>query len=174
MDQTRHDQFVELFVRNQNRVYRYILTLVPHRADAEELFQQTSLTLWKVWDRFDPTQDFVRWATGIAHNHLRNYWRERQADRLLLSEELLDQLAELRLDRDEALEDRRRALAGCLEKLTDGERALVDECYGGAGTIRAAAEDRGRNPTAIYKALRRIRTALHDCINRTLALEAES
>jgi RNA polymerase sigma-70 factor, ECF subfamily len=53
MDDTKLQQFVELFVRNQNRIYRFIMTLIPNRTDADDLFQQTSLTLWKTWARYD-------------------------------------------------------------------------------------------------------------------------
>ena len=55
----QHDQFVERFVRSQDRIYAYVVTLLPNRADAEEVFQQTSLALWKKWRQFDPGRDFV-------------------------------------------------------------------------------------------------------------------
>jgi RNA polymerase sigma-70 factor (ECF subfamily) len=61
----QHDQFVERFVRSQDRIYAYVATLLPNRADAEEVFQQTSLILWKKWQQFDPSRDFVRWACGM-------------------------------------------------------------------------------------------------------------
>ena len=57
----QHDQFVERFVRSQDRIYAYVATLLPNRADAEEVFQQTSLVLWKKWRQFDPGCDIVRW-----------------------------------------------------------------------------------------------------------------
>ena len=47
MDQV-DEQFLTLFVANQNRIYRFLLTLVPRREDSEDLFQQTCLTLWKM------------------------------------------------------------------------------------------------------------------------------
>jgi RNA polymerase sigma-70 factor (ECF subfamily) len=45
MDADQHQQFAQRMVRNQQRVFAYIVSLVPNRADAEELFQQTCLTL---------------------------------------------------------------------------------------------------------------------------------
>jgi hypothetical protein len=38
-----HDQFVERFVRSQDRICAYVAMLLPNRADAEEVFQQTQL-----------------------------------------------------------------------------------------------------------------------------------
>ena len=60
------------------------------RADAEELFQETNLTLWRTWDRYDASLDFVRWAYGIAHNEIRNFARKKRASHVLLSDQLLD------------------------------------------------------------------------------------
>src|SRR4051794_9938980 len=66
----QQDQFVEQFIRSQGRVYAYIVTLLPNRDDTEEVFQQTSLALWKKWQEFDPTRDFVRWASSfLPGNH---------------------------------------------------------------------------------------------------------
>jgi len=171
MNEHQHQLFVELFVRNQNRVYRYILTLVPNRADAEELFQQTNLTLWKTWYRYDSGLDFVRWACGIAHNEIRNFARKKRSSHVLLGEEMLDQLAALRLQNEGLLEERRGALAECLKKLPSRDRELVERCYGSGETIKTVAQNGGQSPNVFYKALRRIRATLHGCVTQTLALE---
>jgi RNA polymerase sigma-70 factor (ECF subfamily) len=164
----RHEEFGELFVRNQNRIYRYICSVIPNRADAEELFQQTNLTLWKTWDRFDHSREFVPWACGIAHNHIRNFLRKKQHKQVVLSQEIIEQLTHTRMENDELLEQRKQALAGCLKKLSLRQRELVVRCYASDQTIKQAAKSSGQTPNAIYKRLRRIRAALHDCISRSL------
>jgi RNA polymerase sigma-70 factor (ECF subfamily) len=204
MERERHDRFAALFVRNQNRVYRYLLTLVPNRADAEELFQQTILTLWETWERFEPTatanaatanpatatagdgsssnltgdgvagdlaDQFVRWACGIAHNHVRNFVRKKQNQQVLVDANVLEQLGAWRLANEDRLESRRQALAGCLEKLPAGQRSLVERIYAGVQTVQGAADAAGQTPNAVYKTLNRIRAALYDCITRRLAVE---
>src|SRR3954471_3241602 len=95
MDLARqHDQFAERFVRTQARIYAYVATLLPNRADAEEVFQQTSLALWKKWQQFDPGRDFVRWACGMAHYEALTFLRK-HADRrrVALSEDVLSEVA---------------------------------------------------------------------------------
>ena len=50
-----HDpSFVALFVKNQRRIYGYILTLVPDCNEADDLFQQTSMVLWEKSGEFRP------------------------------------------------------------------------------------------------------------------------
>src|SRR6516162_2155469 len=113
-----HDQFVERFVRSQDRIYAYVATLLPNRTDAEEVFQQTSLVLWKKWQQFDPDRDFVRWACGMAHHEVRNFLRKHaEKRRVYLSEDVLEEVARVRLDLHDVLEARRRALRECLARL---------------------------------------------------------
>lgn len=171
-DREEHDHFAELFVRNQARVYRYIVMLVPNRADADELFQETNLTLWKRWDSYDRSRDFLPWACKIAMNHVRNFWRKRQHVPLVFDEDLLLKLSQLRIQEDEMLERRQRALADCLAQLKPHQRQAVERYYATSNTIRSTACEEGRSIAAVYKMLEGIRAILHDCIDRKLAAEA--
>src|SRR3954467_1415402 len=95
----QQDKFVEQFVRSQDRVYAYVVTLLPNRDDAEEVFQQTSLALWKKGQEFDPTRDFLPWACGMAHLEVFNFLRKRAGrSRVDLSEDVLLEVAQARLD----------------------------------------------------------------------------
>jgi RNA polymerase sigma-70 factor (ECF subfamily) len=72
----------------------------------------------------------------------------------------------------EELEDRRDALARCVEKLRQRDRELLNECYGESSGVTEAADRRGRSPQSVYNSLRRIRRALFECISRTMAQES--
>ncbi len=172
MSDLQHDRFAELFVRNQSRVYGYVTTMLPNPSDAEEVFQQTSLILWKKWQRFDPTRDFVRWACGIAHYEVLNYIRRSDHKHQHLSEAMLQRLSSDRMDRDEWLDQRKTALADCLQKLPDKQRSTFDRCYDGRQTIKTIAEETGQTPNALYMFLRRVRRSLYECV--TSAVEGES
>src|SRR5205823_675687 len=126
------DRFVEQFVRCQDRIYAYVVTLLPNRTDAEEVFQQTSLALWKKWPQYDPTRDLVRWACGMAHLEVCSCLRKR-AGRVTvgLSEDVLLEVAEVRLDKHDSLEARRQALVHCLDQLKRHSRELLERCYAG-------------------------------------------
>jgi RNA polymerase sigma-70 factor (ECF subfamily) len=172
VDQRDHDQFAELFVLNQSRVYRYIIGFVPNRADADELFQQTNLTIWKTWDRFDPTRPFLPWAYAIAQNHVRNFLRRRQNQPRLFSEDFLDELAQVHLEEDQYIADRQEALARCLEKLPARQRELVECRYAAGQSMTEVAAGRGQSIEAAYKAIQRVRALLFDCISQAMELEA--
>jgi RNA polymerase sigma-70 factor (ECF subfamily) len=168
----QHDQFVERYVRSQDRIFAYVALQLPNRADAEEVFQQTSLILWKKWQQFDPSRDFVRWACGIAHHEVQNFLRKHaNKGRVYLSEDVLAEVAQVRLEMPDVLEERRHALRHCLDQLKQTQRELLERCYAGKDTMKTIARDLGQPPNALYMTLKRLRRALFDCINRTLAAE---
>jgi RNA polymerase sigma-70 factor (ECF subfamily) len=170
----RDEQFIELYTRAQRSIFGYIYLLVPHHADAENILSETSLVLWRKFPEFDPGRDFTAWACGIAHNKVLNYLKARRRERLSFNEQLLDHLAATRQTRSEIHARYAAALQSCLAKLSDIDRRLVDLCYGGAASIKAAAKQLGRPAASVYVSLNRVRRTLHDCIRRTIAQEGDS
>jgi RNA polymerase sigma-70 factor (ECF subfamily) len=84
-------------------------------------------------------------------------------------DDLLALIAEEAIAESAEMDPRRVALAGCLEKLTDGQRALIARRYEPGGSVKALAGERGISPKALSETLRRIRQMLLTCIERTLA-----
>lgn len=174
VDTEKHQQFAQRLVRSQDMVFRYIVSLVPRRADAEEVFQQTCLTLWENWENYDPALDFFPWACGFAHNHVRNFRRKMENRQVLLEDAVVEQLHQRSLDRQQQRNERQDALRECLEKLAAGQRAMIESYYGGYQSIQQIAHSQAATPNAVYKTLRRIRMALHECISQRMAPEATS
>ncbi|WAC19505.1 sigma-70 family RNA polymerase sigma factor [Luteolibacter sp. SL250] len=167
--ESNDEAFVALLIANQNRIFRFLMTLVPRREDAEDLFQQTSITLWRSRAKYDPAAgDFTSWACAIAHNHVRNFRRKESTRRNILSGEIERMLIETRAVHSSLMDEWHRALGLCMQRLTPHQRTIVEDCYGGDGKIKDAAMDRGRTPNALYKILRGIRSLLHDCIRKSV------
>lgn len=166
--------FVALFVKNQRRIYGYILTVVPDCNEADDLFQQTSLVLWEKAAEFRPDEDFVRWACGIAFNVIRNYRVKKRRDRHSFSDDMLQQIAEVRSRQSDWLEASLAALGACMEDLEPFDRRLLDLCYDGRQSIRKVSEDLGRTENSIYQRLHRIRARLFDCIEHKNRQKASS
>jgi RNA polymerase sigma-70 factor (ECF subfamily) len=173
MASERTAEFAELLRRDQARLYGYLHSMVRDINDADDLFQQTTLVLWKKFDEFDRGRSFFSWACGVARLEVANFLRTRGRHRLYFSDELNLLLVEAQAEMGSAeLEDRREALAGCVEKLRARDRQLLAECYGDTAGVNAAAERYGRSSQSVYNSLRRIRRALYDCIARTLGRTA--
>lgn len=172
--QRDNEHFVELYSRHQRQLGSYLFSLVHSIEDADDLLQQTSLVLWRKFDDFQPGTDFVRWACHIAHLEAMNFIRRKRRERDFFADGVLQKLAETRQTLFEVFDERREALARCLEKLSPADRQIVALCYGGRGNIKQAAAAVERPVDSVYQSLRRIRGALHDCIQRTVAREEKS
>ena len=57
--------FTDLLHESRSRLYGYIYALVQNQADAEDLFQETTLCLWQKFEEFEQGTDFGRWATRV-------------------------------------------------------------------------------------------------------------
>lgn len=159
-------QFIELFVRYQRSVYGYIQSIVPNINEADEIFQETSLVLWKKREDFDHDLEFLPWACGVARkvagNHRAKHGRDRHS--FSFSEAFLEQLATVRANRSEWLESALAALGDCLGRLRDDQRLLLQMRYNHQNSIDQVAEQMNCTSNTIYQKLHRIRQRLYDCV----------
>jgi RNA polymerase sigma-70 factor (ECF subfamily) len=173
---SRGKVFLSLFLKAERRIFAYIFTLLPNRADAEDVLQEVSKLMWEKFDESDPPEDFVAWACRIAFYKVMEHRRSRRRERVILSDAMLQRVAETVSEHAAALrlDDRYDALACCLGKLGRSDRQLLDERFKEGATVRSVAERLGRSADGVYKALARVRRALHDCIERTIAAEGHA
>ena len=168
----RTEEFVRLLSKYQSLIRGFLFTLFPNRTEADDLFQRTSIVLWRKFDQFQIGSDFGAWACQIAKLEVRNLLRAGRRDRLCFSDELLASLADMRLALDNELDLRREALRHCIEKLRPIDKQIIHKCYGPRSTTaKDAAAQLGRPVNTLYKALIRIRRALFECIERTLRVD---
>ena len=58
--------FLRLFLQNERRLYAYILTLLPNRADADDVLQEASLVMWDKFDADRPPESTAERPTCAA------------------------------------------------------------------------------------------------------------
>jgi len=175
--QASDDQFLALLLTNQDRIFRFVLSLVPSRSDSEDLFQQTCMTLWQNRQKYDPTAgEFSSWAFAIAHNHVRNFRRkESSRNKVLVSfdEGVEAALIATRQTHGGLLDQWHKALEHCVDHLNPRQRSILDQCYFADVPIKEVSKGFGSTPNALYKTLRRIREILHECVQKTTAAGGE-
>ena len=91
-----HDEFVRRFVRCQQDLYAYILTLVPNVADAQDILQETAIAIWGKADEYRLGEPFMPWASRFAWFQVRKfrmYQARRSRHVVALSDEALAALA---------------------------------------------------------------------------------
>jgi RNA polymerase sigma-70 factor, ECF subfamily len=165
--------FLRLFLQNERRLYAYILTLLPHRADADDILQEASLVMWDKFDENNPPGDFAAWGCRIAYFKVLDFLKKSQRSRVCFSQAMLERVAETALEQAATLQldERRAALTGCVEKLSPRDRNLLTLRFADGATTQSTAAQAGRSVEAVYKALSKIRQALFECVTRALARE---
>ena len=172
-ESAKNKLFLRLFLQNQRRLYAYILTLLPNRADADDILQEASLVLWDKFDENNPPDNFAAWGCRIAYFKILDFLKKSQRSRVHFSQAMLERIGETAVEQAEALqlEERRAALARCIEKLRANDRHLLAQRFAEGATTQSTAAKVGRSVEAVYKALSKIRHALFDCVTRSLARE---
>jgi RNA polymerase sigma-70 factor (ECF subfamily) len=168
----RIDAFVRLLGQNQRRVFLYVMTLVPNWNDAEEIVQETNLVLWREFGQFALGTNFAAWACKVAFHQVLAWRKKKQRDRLEFSPAFLDAVAQEAATVADRLEQRSQALAGCIAKLPDVQREMLRLRYSDGLSIETIAKQVDRTVEAVYRALSRIRQALHACVSQTLTQES--
>jgi RNA polymerase sigma-70 factor (ECF subfamily) len=166
--QSKRD-FVVLLARHERMIYGYVLSLVTNVADADEIVQETCLRLWDEFEKYVPGSSFAAWALTVAHYEVLT-WRKRVSrSKLVFDDSLVELIGQQRQTIEQTAGPRHEALADCLQELTDRHRQLVAECYGADRKIKEVAAKLQKTEASVYKALERIRGALHQCIERKLS-----
>ena len=174
----RVDEFIRLFTEFEPRVHAYVLSLTPDWTEAEEILQETNAVLWAKFDEFEPGSSFFAWACQIVRFKVLEFQRSRgvRGRRVMqLDPAVLEQIEADTVKMADELADRQRALSSCLSKLPPRDRDLIERRYVDSASPQSVAQQLGRTTEAIYKALQRIHTILHDCIrNRIGGMASEA
>jgi RNA polymerase sigma-70 factor, ECF subfamily len=163
-DAAAQQRFLSLFLRSEREIFRYVAALVPNVADAEDIVQQTALALWEKFDAYDASQPFTPWACRFALNKTKQWIERRQRWQALLENGLAEELAQRREELRPEIETQLKHLEGCLSKLPEEQRSIVEGYYYRREGVEKLAEHSGRTVAATYKTLQRIRGMLQLCI----------
>jgi RNA polymerase sigma-70 factor, ECF subfamily len=168
--------FLPLFIRFERRIYSYIFTLVPRRADADDLLQETSLVMWDKFDVASPPNDFLAWGRRIAYHKVLDFYKKSRRSQARLSQIFLERISESASEAGTTLqvEDRREALAACVEKLSPRGRELLTHRFAEGATTQTVAERVGLSVEAAYKALSKVRQLLFDCVQKRILREDQA
>lgn len=167
----RMDDFVRLLAANQQRIYLYLSSLLSGHPDVDDLFQETNMICWREFSNFTPGTNFGAWACSIAFNRVRAWRKKQSREHLRFSDEFLSAISDELIEHEELYSDRADALAGCMKKLPQHHRELLQQRYTCDESIDSLARKLRRKPDAIYRMLSRIRSSLHECVNQTIQLQ---
>jgi RNA polymerase sigma-70 factor (ECF subfamily) len=172
MKQSRRTrEFFRLFMRHQNRIFAYILTLVPHGADAEDIMQETACVAWEKFGTFKEGTDFAAWLKKIAFHKVMDHRKRGGYHRVIFSDDLIRVLAPQAEKTFEKTDIHMAALRFCLKRLSSPDRQLLKRRYEDGLTIKAIAQEADRPVQGLYKVMIRIPNQLRRCVHYSLLSE---
>ena len=166
-DQSR--KLFEVLVRqNEASLIAYLRTMVRDPGLVDDLFQETLITAWKRFEKYDPSLPLSPWLRGIALNLTRNAGRRRQRECLIFGD-LVQVAVETTIQSFERIDgdhwsEKSSALSDCLNELAPHSRDLIRHRYEENMTATAIAGLTQSSATNIRKQLQRIREALAQCV----------
>lgn len=155
----------QLFVKHQSAIKAFILSLQPDFAEADDVLQETFLTVTRKAGEFEEGSNFIAWSFAIARFKAMEARRKRVSRCEDLSDEVIEALA-ASVPEASFFDRRLEALRGCLDRLAPKAREIVRLRYHEEHGPEEIARHLDWKPNAVNVALSRARIALRDCVQR--------
>src|SRR5262245_54811487 len=82
VDSSHDGLFEQLIAEHQRPLFLYILTLVPHATEAEEVLQETNVAILRSASDFETGSNFRAWAFRIAYHRVLQHRQGKQRESL--------------------------------------------------------------------------------------------
>jgi len=171
-DHTLHIQ--QLFVRHQQAVLGYVLSIEPNFADAEDIVQEVFLAVSRKAQMWSAGTDFFAWVCAVARYETLHFQRTRARRTARLDEDVVELLHAAGTLDEFQRQHRVDVLRRCLRRLAPRAKELVWRRYHGAQMPEQIASGVGWSVNSVRVALTRARRVLRDCMERQFSAGGES
>lgn len=158
----------EILVREHaDMLAAYTRSLAWSGTASDDLFQETMLTAWRRLAEYDRSRPFGPWLRGIARNLCLSISRSSKSGPVTTDAGVLDAL-EARYARflppGTAFRERAERLLGCLERLPEAMREVIDMMYARGLMLAQIAGSIGDSEESVKKRAQRARKLLAECV----------
>lgn len=168
------DAFVSALTECQPALRGYCEAALGHCEDAKDAWQRTNITLWRKAQDWRPESKFLTWALAVARYEVLAVIRDRQRERIIFDNDVVELMADAALRLSEANGDRREALTHCLAKLRPRDHEVLSAHYVSGHSQTEIASTHGMGLSAVKVLLLRLRRSLAECIDHQLLKETQS
>lgn len=159
-------EFEENLKDNRNAILRFLISKGRSFADAEDILQKASMTMWRRYDTFEHGSSFMNWACTVVHFESNNFFRSMMRCPVSFDSEVAQDLGSRLTVESKVNEDPRKAkLELALKKLPNKSRELLYSVYVEGEEIKTLAERDGKAPRTYYNKLNLIKKSLLDLLS---------
>ena len=165
---------IQRYLQLRSEFIGYLYAMTRDAELAEEVYQDAAVIVIKKADGTEEINDFRAWAKEVIRRQALYAIREREKSRKVaraMSPELLEAISTVFVE-DKSTEsvvlDESSALKECLTGLTENKRKLIALRYENDASFQEISAKTKSSPSAIQKAISRIRKQLHDCVKHKM------
>ena len=144
VDQADARAFEVIFDRHGGAAFSLAYRMCGRRTMAEDIVQETFLSLWRRGGRYERARGSVRsWVLGAVHNKAIDHFRHQNAttSRDVIDDEALEELtAPERTDAEAERREQTTQVRGALERLPTEQRRVIELAYFGGFTHTEIAD----------------------------------
>lgn len=167
------ERLARLWLEAEPAVRAFVFASISSFSDAEDVVQKVALTVARRFDEYDEVRPFEAWAIWLAKSRVIDHYRVSGREKLVFSEQLMDQFADSLVARQSEQSARGVALEKCVEKLPDKSRRLLELRYEDGASAEAMAESLNSSAGSIRVMLHRVRNLLAECIQTEVGKEVQ-
>jgi len=157
-----------LFIEYSPNLRGYILALLPDLTLADDVLQETFITVSRKADDFDLESNFMAWVCAIARFKVKEALRSRARHLQTLSDEVIETLCACEPPPDEDEDRRLQLVAECLGQLPEHTRRAFELRYERAHSAPQIAGLLGWTVNSVYVILHRARALVRECVDHKL------
>lgn len=160
----------QVFLAHHGFVKGLALKHAPWPGLAEDILQQVLVEFLAKAEQWDLGSDVRPLLATMTRNVALRHWRERTRELPEVMQRLADHVRQLAEERSAPAryEEEVTALRGCLDKLPEKSRALIDLYYYRDVSTAEIAAQMDMKAEAVCRAICRLRDKLRGCIDRVI------
>jgi RNA polymerase sigma-70 factor (ECF subfamily) len=161
--------FLAEFLKIERDLRAMIAAMVPDASFRDDVFQETSIVIWKKFQQYDPEKPFKAWARGIASFEVLKYRSKLSKMPLAFSEEALIAIVDAYSESEEFEAPKVEALKNCIAQLPEKSNAIIKYHYENKLKAEEIASLLKLSLDNIYQTLSRVRKKLKQCVQLRLS-----
>lgn len=163
--------FINLLTSHYCKLHSYVMCMVPNKADAEDVMQETTVQMWEKFDDFQVGSDFFAWSKAIARYKVLDLRKKRARQHCQLDPGVLELLQAERDSYNDNLDRKLELLKHCIKKLTRDQKVILQFKYSEKIPARMIAQRIGVPLHTLYRQLTSLHSLLLGCVKRAVNSE---
>lgn len=170
---------IQQYLQFRSEFMGYLYAITRDTDLSEEIYQNAAVVVMEQAGKTETIRDFRAWAKEVVRRQAFHAIRKRAKSSKLtriVSPELIDVVSAAFLeDQTEVMtvDSESAALRECLNSLPSEKRLLVALRYESGASFASISNQLDSTPSAIQRALSRVRKLLHGCIQKKLRIAEE-